>query len=56
MWSSNGFLNGFNTNLFLDMGMIDFAGSAVVHTVGGTAGLVGAIIVGPRIGRFDADG
>lgn len=37
-------------------GLVDFAGSGVVHMVGGFAGLVGAIVVGPRLGRFDAAG
>eukprot|EP00281_Chroomonas_sp_CCMP1168_P023444 CAMPEP_0206226934 /NCGR_PEP_ID=MMETSP0047_2-20121206/8355_1 /ASSEMBLY_ACC=CAM_ASM_000192 /TAXON_ID=195065 /ORGANISM="Chroomonas mesostigmatica_cf, Strain CCMP1168" /LENGTH=497 /DNA_ID=CAMNT_0053650053 /DNA_START=100 /DNA_END=1589 /DNA_ORIENTATION=+ len=34
-------------------GMIDFAGSGVVHAVGGWSGLMGAIALGPRKGRFD---
>lgn len=38
------------------VGMLDAAGSAVVHMVGGISGLCGAVIIGPRTGRFDADG
>jgi Amt family ammonium transporter len=39
-----------------ELGFQDFAGSAVVHAVGGFAGLAGAIILGPRIGRYTASG
>ncbi len=38
------------------MGYHDFAGSSVVHMVGGVIALVACILVGPRSGRFDAHG
>ena len=38
------------------MGFSDFAGSTLVHAAGGAAALAGAIIIGPRIGGFAADG
>lgn len=55
-WDSHGWLaNSFLSEDSLGAnGYLDFAGSGVVHMVGGTAGLVGAIIVGPRLGRFTA--
>jgi Amt family ammonium transporter len=37
-------------------GYADFAGSGVVHAVGGVAALAGSIVLGPRIGKFDKDG
>ncbi len=39
-----------------ELGMIDFAGSTVVHSVGGWAALVGAYLIGPRIGKYNKDG
>ncbi len=37
------------------LGMIDFAGSTVVHSVGGWAALAGAIVIGPRLGKYNPD-
>ena len=39
-----------------DMGFWDFAGSTVVHSVGGWLSLIGAFILGPRLGKFGPDG
>jgi len=47
VWSMNPWL--------LNEGFADFAGSGVVHMVGGFAGLAGAIVVGPRKGRFTTE-
>ena len=38
------------------MGMSDFAGSTVVHSTGGWLALTGAIVLGPRVGKYDSDG
>lgn len=40
----------------LGVGFYDFAGSTVVHSIGGWLALAGAIVIGPRIGKFDAQG
>jgi Amt family ammonium transporter len=39
-----------------NMGFIDFAGSTVVHSIGGWAALAGAIVLGPRFGKYDENG
>jgi Amt family ammonium transporter len=39
-----------------DVGMSDFAGSTVVHSTGGWLALTGAIVLGPRLGKYDGDG
>ena len=43
-WNSDGWL--------AQLGFIDFAGSSIVHSVGAWAGLVGAMLLGPRIGKY----
>ncbi len=48
VWSSNGWLGG--------AGFSDFAGSTVVHSVGGWAALMGAAFLGPRMGKYAEDG
>jgi Amt family ammonium transporter len=46
---------GFLASLGLP-GFIDFAGSTVVHSIGGWAALAGALVLGPRLGKYDKDG
>ncbi len=48
LYKGSGWLEGF--------GFIDFAGSTVVHSVGGWAALAGAIVLGPRLGKYAKDG
>jgi Amt family ammonium transporter len=47
VWNSQGWL--------AQMGFVDFAGGAAIHSVGGTAALIGAMFLGPRIGKYDRD-
>jgi Amt family ammonium transporter len=51
-----GWLATLGSNFGLGHGHVDFAGSSVVHLVGGAAALAGAIVIGPRIGKFNKDG
>ncbi len=51
-----GWLSQLGTTLGLGHGVVDFAGSGVVHAMGGMAALSGAIVLGPRIGKFDREG
>ncbi|TLN17659.1 ammonium transporter, partial [bacterium] len=51
-----GWLAQLGSKLGLGHGVIDFAGSGVVHAMGGALGLAGAIALGPRIGKFKKDG
>jgi Amt family ammonium transporter len=51
-----GWLSQLGHNFHLGHGHVDFAGSSVVHMAGGVASLVGAKMLGPRIGKYDAHG
>ena len=51
-----GWLATLGSNFGLGHGHVDFAGSSVVHMVGGVAALAGAIVIGPRIGKYGKDG
>jgi Amt family ammonium transporter len=51
-----GWLAQLGTNLGLGKGYCDFAGSGVVHAVGGITALAVCLIIGPRIGKFNRDG
>ena len=53
-WAWGGLFNG--GGWLENLGFIDFAGSTVVHSVGGWAALAGAIVLGPRLGKYGKDG
>ncbi len=57
LWGG-GWLNAsdFMVNLGGGYGALDFAGSGVVHAIGGFVGLAGALMLGPRIGKYRGDG
>ena len=51
-----GWLSDLGVNFGLGHGQVDFAGSSVVHLVGGISALAGAIVLGPRIGKYSKNG
>lgn len=55
VWSANGWLTPVRVNPLFGVGMIDFAGSGVVHVTGGFTALIASKILGPRKGRFDTE-
>lgn len=52
VWNPQGFLSAFSVDPLWDVGMVDFAGSGVVHLTGGVTALFATIVLGPRRGRF----
>ncbi len=55
-WAWGGLLDGGGWLENLKTPFVDFAGSTVVHSIGGWLALAGAIVLGPRIGKYDKDG
>ncbi|MFO8084945.1 MAG: ammonium transporter [Desulfobacterales bacterium] len=53
-WAWGGLYNG--SGWLEGLGFIDFAGSTVVHSVGGWAALAGTLVLGPRLGKYTKDG
>ncbi len=51
-----GWLASLGSNFGLGHGHVDFAGSSVVHLTGGVCALAGAMVIGPRVGKFNKDG
>ncbi len=51
-----GWLATLGSNFGLGHGHVDFAGSSVIHMTGGVIALVGSKLIGPRVGKFNADG
>jgi Amt family ammonium transporter len=51
-----GWLAKLGESASLGFGYVDFAGSGVVHMMGGVAALAGAVVLGPRLGKFGKDG
>ena len=51
-----GWLSQLGKNFGLGHGVVDFAGSSVVHMVGGVSALAGTMVLGPRIGKYKKDG
>lgn len=51
-----GWLSKLGSMFNIGHGHVDFAGSSVVHMVGGVTALAGALVIGPRIGKFNKDG
>jgi Amt family ammonium transporter len=55
IWSKSGFLSYSRSEPLFGIGMIDFAGSGVVHVTGGFTALIATMLLGPRKGRFYND-
>ena len=55
-WAWGGLLSDTGPGWLEAQGFVDFAGSTVVHVIGGMAALSAVLVLGPRIGKFGADG